>query len=108
MASLWCDRKSGQRLGPEDSIWFRMNDACGEYVGFLRNPCFETEIEHGEECVVIALCHGLDYEDGRQQPQVEVLWITWEGDVAYRRGTGQIPLSKWTALDAKEVEIVLG
>lgn len=37
-----------------------------------------------------------------------VLWIEWEGGVAYRNGVGSIEKSKWEQLDLEDVDLVLG
>lgn len=37
-----------------------------------------------------------------------VLWIEWEGGVAYRNGVGSIEKSKWEHLDLEDVDLVLG
>lgn len=37
-----------------------------------------------------------------------VLWIEWEGGVAYRSAVGWIERSKWEQLDLEEVDLVMG
>lgn len=37
-----------------------------------------------------------------------VLWIEWEGGVAYRKAIGWIEKSKWEQLDLEDVDLVLG
>lgn len=37
-----------------------------------------------------------------------VLWIEWEGDIAYRRGLGRVEEEAWEALDLEEIDLMLG
>ncbi|USP81412.1 hypothetical protein yc1106_08686 [Curvularia clavata] len=38
----------------------------------------------------------------------DVLWIEWEGDIAYRKAIGQVWKEEWDAADTEEVDIRLG
>ena len=39
---------------------------------------------------------------------VDVLWIEWKGQVAYRRGAGKVWMDAWEQASPKEVDIILG
>lgn len=51
---------------------------------------------------------GLSYSEVDDLQIVRILWISWDGSIANRRGYGEILLSAWEKLDTKEVDIVLG
>ncbi|KXX75465.1 Heterokaryon incompatibility protein 6, OR allele [Madurella mycetomatis] len=37
-----------------------------------------------------------------------VLWVCWSDSVAYRRGTGRVPMEIWDGLELEELEVNLG
>ena len=39
---------------------------------------------------------------------VTVLWVEWEGVVAYRRACGKIKRKAWEGLNLEEIDLVLG
>ncbi len=39
---------------------------------------------------------------------VDVLWVEWKGQIAYRRGAGRVWMDAWERASPKEVDIVLG
>jgi hypothetical protein len=39
---------------------------------------------------------------------VDVLWIEWKDEIAYRRGVGKIWMDAWERASPKEVDIILG
>lgn len=64
-----------------------------------------------EDCFV----HEQDYYSGIYEPAsywqfrcYDVLWIEWEGDIAYRKAIGQVWKEEWDAADTEEIDIRLG
>ena len=43
-----------------------------------------------------------------RQEYVTVLWVEWEGGVAYRQACGRIEREAWERLDLEEIDLVLG
>ena len=43
-----------------------------------------------------------------RQEYVTVLWVEWDGVIAFRRTCGSIEREAWEALDLKEIDLVLG
>ena len=39
---------------------------------------------------------------------VNVLWIEWENDIAYRRAAGYVGKQNWQQLEREDVDLVLG
>jgi hypothetical protein len=100
----------------------------GEYAGRIWiSDENKGPIVAKDECLVIAIMHTVvsvpnvgsktvkdeseakDHHTGAgSDGYVYVLWIDWEGDMAYRRGSGRIGYDVWKTLETKEIEIVLG
>ncbi|KAK8879681.1 HET-domain-containing protein [Apiospora arundinis] len=40
--------------------------------------------------------------------EYNVLWIEWEGSVAFRRGMGRVSVDAWDSLEFKEIDLILG
>jgi hypothetical protein len=50
-------------------------------------------------------------EKGKEMPALRfynVMWIGWDGDVAYRKGLGKVGKTAWDALGAAIIDITLG
>lgn len=78
----------------------------------------------GTECVVIAISRVTqdrgswdEVVELKTQPHlaaettyefVQVLWVSWDGNIAYRRGLGRIWEKAWEREETKEIDIVLG
>jgi hypothetical protein len=44
----------------------------------------------------------------KKKEYVTVLWVKWEGNVAYRQACGRIEREAWEKLDLEEIDLVLG
>ncbi|CAH0028406.1 unnamed protein product [Clonostachys rhizophaga] len=47
-------------------------------------------------------------EDGGFQEMYGVLWVEWNGGIAYRKGAGYIQKERWESYDLKDVDLILG
>ncbi|KAH6876404.1 heterokaryon incompatibility protein-domain-containing protein [Thelonectria olida] len=93
-------------------------DDKGEEVGELcvDLPSDLEEIldeENGMCCEVVAVSRGLNFPDPQPVEEetwsfMNVLWVSWDDGVAYRRGVGRVQRSAWEAVKKADVSLVLG
>lgn len=117
----------GEALSQYQPIEFYLYDSSDQWAGHMAT-CFNDTEEYteGDECFVIAICKATRRRvEGQVQPYEEmstrweirledpyefirVLWVKWDGNIAYRRGTGRIWAKAWEQQQAKEINIVIG
>ncbi|CAF9912845.1 MAG: hypothetical protein HETSPECPRED_001218 [Heterodermia speciosa] len=117
----------GEALGQSQPVELYLYDGSGQWAGIMVT-CFNDPQEYteGDECFVIAICkatrrrvegQGQPYEEMSTRGEVEledpyefirVLWVEWDGNIAYRRGTGRIWAKAWERQQVREISIVLG
>ncbi|KAK4118818.1 HET-domain-containing protein [Parathielavia appendiculata] len=82
-------------------------DASGGCVGSLTScgkPDKEAYSLPHPPCEVVAV--SVSSLNGEES--YDVLWIEWEGRIAYRRGVGRIRKPAWEAKKAERIELILG
>lgn len=97
------------------------------WVGVLRlhNVDDSDLLEWDNECELVAISRGradnsrenepgLDEWEFEERPRsgplyefYNVLWICWDGNIAYRRGAGRVVRESWEAMRLKEVSLIL-
>ena len=103
----------------QDPIPVNIHNEQGSWIGVMEANNHAYTI--GTECTVIAISRvtqAAGYEiESRSKPEVrneglysfiQVLWISWDGNIAYRKGVGRIWKKKWEEMEAKKINIVLG
>lgn len=107
-----------------------LNTEAGEWGGVIYVHYLpETTTEQKTSCELVLISGGFASEDDGNEEQVgripewnsakrprsgdyylfyHVLWIEWQGDIAYRRGLGRVVQTVWDDLPKEEVEILLG
>lgn len=122
-SSLSQEEQSG-RTYPMHSL----NTSEGNWAGviYLHRPPEGTN-EQNQQCELVLISGGFAVEDDEEQSDwipewnfakrpragdfyyfYHVLWIEWQGNVAYRRGLGRVVQRVWDDLSKDEVEIFLG
>jgi hypothetical protein len=105
-----------------------LRDEQGQEVGemtvdskedFERARMYGVKGKEGEEaapglpCDIVAISKGFDIPEPRE-PVAEmytfynVLWVRWEGQVAFRRAVGRVKREVWEELERTDVDLVLG
>lgn len=97
------------------------------WVGVLRLHHVDDGelLERDNECELVAVSRGradnsrenepgLDEWEFEERPRCgalyefyNVLWISWDGNIAYRRGAGRVMRESWEAMSLKEVFLIL-
>ncbi|KAI0105460.1 heterokaryon incompatibility protein-domain-containing protein [Nemania sp. FL0031] len=87
-----------------------------ERVGFLEptNGLEDLLSTMPKQVELVAISRFKEYKrEDRDDPteiteHIAVLWVEWEGRVAYRRGYGEVEKEKWDELPLECIELVLG
>lgn len=107
-----------------------MNNKAGEWGGVVYvNYLPDTTSAQRAACELVLISGGFASENAEDDEQADwipewnfvrrprsgdyylfyhVLWIEWQGNVAYRRGLGRVVQKVWDDLPKDEVEILLG
>jgi len=105
-----------------------LSTSQGKWAGiiYVHHP-LESASKHDRLCELILISGGFALEgdneqrgwipewDFAQRPRSEdyccfyhVLWIEWQGNIAYRRGLGRVNQKVWDSISKEEVEVLLG
>ena len=109
---------------------YSLNTEAGEWGGVIYVHYLpETTTAQKAPCELVLISGGFASEDCDNEEQASwmpewnfarrpragnyylfyhVLWIEWQGDIAYRRGLGRVVQTVWDGLPKDEVEILLG
>jgi hypothetical protein len=104
-------------------------DNPGDWAGQIRLNLPDGEAPQvGAQCELVGISAGIvKYEDcrkfgfhhfkeierpeswvGEQYEFVNVLWVEWKDDVAYRKALGRVERGRWEAVEREEVDLALG
>lgn len=76
--------------------------------GKVRNDCFPTESMFGYWNSIPEWEHEDRPKDGEFYEFYFVLWVEWDGGIAYRRSLGRVDQSAWLQVQGEEIDVVLG
>jgi Heterokaryon incompatibility protein (HET) len=102
-------------------------DDNDQWVGILRLHSVDDGLSLGRDgvCELVAISLGRasnsrKYEPGLDEWELEerpvtgpfyefynVMWIAWDGDIAYRKGLGRVLKQAWEAANLKQVSLIL-
>ncbi|PVH69213.1 HET-domain-containing protein, partial [Cadophora sp. DSE1049] len=101
-------------------------DNNNQWVGILRLHSIEDgRLLEGSSCEVVAISLGRasnsrEYEPGLDEWELEerpktgpfyefynIMWIIWDGHIAYRKGLGRVWKQAWDTTNPKEISLVL-
>lgn len=107
---------------------YSLNTEEGEWAGVIYvHHLPENTSAQKDWCELVLMSAGFAFEHGEDQSSwipewkfarrprsgdyylfYHVLWIEWQGDIAYRKGLGRVVQKVWDDLSKDEVEIFLG
>jgi hypothetical protein len=98
-----------------------VNDTDGNHIGYIKShPGVGHDSFGGNNCSVIAICETIVWRnhttrvpdfplDVTDHPYIiEVLWVEWREEIAYRKGTGWVTRSAWNDATPDIIDIKLG
>lgn len=117
----------GEPLCQSYPLRLNMYDTKRQWAGVMIPSCSNMqEIGRDTECSVIAVCRakrardesssqyfeemGTRSEIATENPYefIQVLWVEYEAEIAFRRGTGRVRANIWGEQIVQEIDIVLG
>jgi hypothetical protein len=114
-----------KRSKPNTLLLVNIHNRQGSWIGTMEtNTTNSSAYTPGTECVVIAISHVTHKRESWNEMEelitqshlaaetsynfIQVLWVSWEGSIAYRRGLGRIWEKAWKQEENREIKIVLG
>lgn len=110
---------------PKKFLLVNIYNRRGSWIGTMdTNITSCSAYTPGTECVVIAISRVTQERESWNEMEelitrphlaaensyefIQVLWVSWEGSIAYRRGLGRIWEKAWKLEETSEIQIVLG
>ena len=115
--------------GDDDTLpLYSLETEEGEWAGVIYVHQLPEDTSKQEvRCELVLMSGGFAFEDNEEQSEwipewnsvrrprsgdyylfYHVLWIEWQGDIAYRKGLARVVQKVWDALSKDEVEVLLG
>jgi len=104
---------------PQDLIPVDIHNEQGFWIGVMETN--GNIYGPGTECTIIAISRvtqAAGYEvESRSLPKIrneglysfiQVLWVSWDGNIAYRKGVGRIWKKKWEEMEVQKINIIFG